>query len=246
MVRLVVLGCSGGYPAPNRACSGYLVETARSRMWLDAGSGTLSRLFARCSLADVDAVWLTHLHPDHWTDLPLAIHALAIGASQVEEAIVIYGPEGWASAIGVDLRWQGPGDDDLYHERALHDDLVASVGDFTVRSVAVEHGVEAYGLRVEAEGRSLAYSGDSAPCEALVRLAKNVDLFLCAAGTMTSSPIHPNPRQAGELATAAGARHLVLTHLAPGSDAAEALALAASAYAGPLSLAVEGSEFELQ
>ena len=109
MVRLVVLGCSGGYPAPNRACSGYLVETARSRIWLDAGSGTLSRLFARCSLADVDAVWLTHLHPDHWTDLPLAIHALAIGASRVEEAIAIYGPEGWASPSALTSDGKGLG-----------------------------------------------------------------------------------------------------------------------------------------
>jgi hypothetical protein len=139
----------------------------------------------------------------------------------------------------------GPAMNVLYDERTLHDGLVATVHDFTVRSAAVEHGIEAYGLRIEAEGSSLAYSGDSAPCEALLRIAENVDLFLCAAGTMTSSTIHPNPRQAGELATAAGARHLVLTHLAPGSDEAEALALAASAYAGPLSLAVEGAQFEL-
>jgi ribonuclease BN (tRNA processing enzyme) len=246
VLRLVVLGCSGGYPGPNRACSAYLVETARSRMWLDAGSGTLSRLFAHCSLADIDAVWLTHLHPDHWTDLPLAIHALAIGETPPQEAIAVYGPKGWASAVGVDLCWKRSGDERLYDERTLHDGLVATVHDVTVRTAAVEHGIEAYGLRIEVEGRSLAYSGDSAPCEALLRIAKNVDLFLCAAGTMTSSTIHPNPRQAGELATAAGARHLVLTHLPPGSDGAKALALAASAYAGPLSLAVEGAQFELR
>jgi ribonuclease BN (tRNA processing enzyme) len=242
-MRLVVLGCSGGYPEANRACSGYLIEAAGRRLWLDAGSGTLARLLARCSLADVDATWLTHLHPDHWTDLPLAIHAIAVGAADRREPLPVYGPRGWAGAVGVDLHWHAPDYAPLYTERHLSDGLVIRVGDVTVRSVAVEHGIETYALRIEAEGASFAYSADSAPCEALIQLAHGVNLFLCAAGTMATSAIHPNPRQAGEMAAAAGVERLLLTHLRPGTDRKQALAMAQAAFAGQIELANEGSEY---
>ena len=244
-MRLVVLGCSGGYPEPNRACSGYLVEAAGRRLWLDAGSGTLARLLARCSLADVDAVWLTHLHPDHWTDLPLAIHAIAVGAADRPQPLPVYGPRGWAAAVGVDLHWHGDEYVPLYDERELADGLATQVGDVSVRSAAVEHGIETYGLRVEADGASLAYSADSAPCDALVELARGADVFVCAAGTMTTSAIHPNPRQAGEMATVAGAKRLLLTHLPPGADREHALALAQATFAGAVEIAEEGAEHEI-
>jgi ribonuclease BN (tRNA processing enzyme) len=242
-VRFVVLGCSGGYPEPNRACSGYLVEAGGRRLWLDAGSGTLARLLARCSLADIDAVWLTHLHPDHWTDLPLAIHALAVGAAHRGEPLPVYGVRGWSRAIGVDLHWH---DDDyapLYAQRELVDQVIVQVGAVTIRSASVEHGVETYALRVDADGASLVYSGDSAPCQALVDLAQGVDLFVCAAGTMTSSAIHPNPRQAGEMAAAAGVAQLLLTHLRPGADREQARAMAREAFSGTIEVASEGAEY---
>jgi ribonuclease BN (tRNA processing enzyme) len=244
-MRLVVLGCSGGYPEPNRACSGYLAEAGGRRLWLDAGSGTLARLLARCSLAEVDGVWLTHLHPDHWTDLPLAIHALAVGAADRAKPLPVYGPHGWASAIGVDLHWHAEDYAPLYDEHELADELVVRFGYVGVRCVAVEHGIETYALRVEGDGASLVYSGDSAPCDALVDLARDADLFVCAAGTMTSSAIHPNPRQAGEMAAAAGVKRLLLTHLRPGADREEASAMAREAFAGDVDLASEGAAYEV-
>jgi ribonuclease BN (tRNA processing enzyme) len=244
-MRLVVLGCSGGYPAPNRACSGYLVEASGRRLWLDAGSGTLARLLARRSLAEIDAVWLTHLHPDHWTDLPLAIHALAVGAAERSEPLPVHGPRDWAAAVGVDLHSRAETYSPLYEERVLSDGLEVQIGEVRVRSAAVVHGIETYALRVEANGVSLVYSADSAPCEEMVELARAADLFLCAAGTMTSSPIHPNPRQAGEMAAAAGVRRLLLTHLRPGADPDEAVTMARAAFSGPIGVASEGAEYEL-
>jgi ribonuclease BN (tRNA processing enzyme) len=244
-MRLVVLGCSGGYPEPNSACSGYLVEAAGRQLWLDAGSGTLARLLARCSLADIDSIWLTHLHPDHWTDLPLAVHAIAVGAAERSRPLPVYGPRGWTGAVALDLYWRGDDGAPVYEECELADALVVRIGEVTVRTAAVEHGIETYALRVEAAGVSLAYSGDSAPCDALVELSRGVDLFLCAAGTMTTSPIHANPRQAGEMAAAAGAKRLLLTHLRPGVDRAQAAAMARAAFAGEIEVASEGADYDL-
>jgi ribonuclease BN (tRNA processing enzyme) len=244
-VRLVVLGCSGGYPEPNRACSGYLVEAAGRRIWVDAGSGTLARMLAHCSLAEVDSAYLTHLHPDHWTDLPLAVHAIAVGAAERTEPLPVYGPHGWAKAVGVDLYWRGDDDVPIYEARELSDGLVIRRGETTIRTSAVVHGIETYAVRVEADGASLVYSADSAPCQALVDLARGADLFVCAAGTATASAILANPRQAGEMAAAAQARRLLLTHLPPGADHGHAEEAARTAFSGAVRAASEGAQYEV-
>src|SRR5436190_1050757 len=68
-MELRVLGCAGGWPAAGRACSGYLAGDGRTRVWLDAGAGTLAELVRHTALAGVDALWISHLHPDHCADL---------------------------------------------------------------------------------------------------------------------------------------------------------------------------------
>jgi hypothetical protein len=70
-------------PGAESSLLGLLIEAANSRLWLDAG-----------------------LHPDHWTDLPLAVHAIAVGAAERERPLPIYGPTGWADAVGLNLHWQ--------------------------------------------------------------------------------------------------------------------------------------------
>jgi ribonuclease BN (tRNA processing enzyme) len=245
-VRLVVLGCCGGYPGPNRACSGYLVEEGSSRLWVDAGSGTLARLLGYCSLADLNSAWLTHLHPDHWTDIPLAIHALALGAAERTTPLRIYGPSSWAGALGEPVRWRLDDPDPVFEPHALSDGTVVDLGELVVEAIAVEHGLETYALRISGPGMTLAYSADSAPCEALVRVARDADLFLCEAGTTAhSSALHLNAGQAGEIATAAGVRRLVLTHLRPGDAPEQAERLAAATYGGALEVATEGAEIEI-
>lgn len=67
--RLTVLGCDGGYPGPGGAASGYLVEAAGVSLWLDAGPGTFAALQVVTDPARVDAIVLSHEHPDHWSDV---------------------------------------------------------------------------------------------------------------------------------------------------------------------------------
>ncbi|HEV2369108.1 MAG TPA: MBL fold metallo-hydrolase, partial [Acidimicrobiales bacterium] len=68
-LRLTVLGCSGSYPGPGQACSGYLVRHGATTVWLDAGSGTLANLQLHVALGEIDAIVLSHEHPDHWSDV---------------------------------------------------------------------------------------------------------------------------------------------------------------------------------
>jgi ribonuclease BN (tRNA processing enzyme) len=66
-LSLTVLGCSGSYPGKGEACSSYLVRSGSTTVWLDAGSGSMANLQQHVGLDAVDAVVLTHEHPDHWT-----------------------------------------------------------------------------------------------------------------------------------------------------------------------------------
>ena len=68
-MRLTVLGCSGSYPGPECACSGYLVQGGGVNVLLDLGPGCLANLQRHLAVTDIDAVVLSHSHPDHWVDL---------------------------------------------------------------------------------------------------------------------------------------------------------------------------------
>jgi ribonuclease BN (tRNA processing enzyme) len=245
-VRLVVLGCSGGYPGPGRACSGYLLETGDRRFWIDAGSGTLAQLHRHCTLPDLDAILITHLHADHWTDLPLAVHTLGFMHADAEP-LPVFGPPGFVDACGVTLRWRLEGDQPAFEPRELHDGLRADVAGAEITPLRVEHGdLETYGLRIVAEGLTFAYSADARACDALVTLARNADLFLCEAGTMDeSSTMHLNPAQAAGYAAAAGARGLALTHLPPGEDERRVEELARTAFDGRLWIARDGLSIDV-
>ncbi|MBN2622032.1 MAG: MBL fold metallo-hydrolase, partial [Acidimicrobiales bacterium] len=75
-LTVTVLGSSGTYAGPGEACSGYLVRSPGATVVVDLGSGTLANLQHHVELGAVDAVVLTHEHPDHWLDLPLLRNAL--------------------------------------------------------------------------------------------------------------------------------------------------------------------------
>jgi ribonuclease BN (tRNA processing enzyme) len=124
-----------------------------------------------------------------------------------------------------------------------------TVGPFTITASEVVHPVTAYAMRIEADGRTLTYSGDTGTCPALVGSARDADLFLCEAsfvhGRENPPGLHLTGVEAGQMATEAGARRLMLTHVPPWHDAEEMFREASSAYDGPLELAVPGKTYEV-
>ena len=90
-----VLGSSGGWPGPGRPCSGYLLTEGPTRVLLDAGAGTLAELLCHRTVAELDAIWISHLHPDHCSDLGLVRNLLAYGPAPAAGPLVVFGPPGW-------------------------------------------------------------------------------------------------------------------------------------------------------
>ena len=77
-MRLTVLGGCGGWPAAGLACSGYLVEHDGFRLLIDPGYAIVPRLLEVADAADVDAVLVSHGHPDHCADLNPLLRARAM------------------------------------------------------------------------------------------------------------------------------------------------------------------------
>ena len=122
-------------------------------------------------------------------------------------------------------------------------------GPFRVTVRQVVHPVTAYALRVEAGGRTLAYSGDSGVCPGLEDTARNADLFLCEASFMEGAPnppdLHLTGAEAGRTATEAGSHRLLLTHIPPWHDPDKVLAEAVGTYDGPVELARPGTTYDV-
>jgi len=74
-MKLTVLGCQGPYPGPNGACSGYLIEDDGNRILLDCGNGVLGKLQALYYLHEIDSIFISHLHSDHYGDIQVLKYA---------------------------------------------------------------------------------------------------------------------------------------------------------------------------
>jgi ribonuclease BN (tRNA processing enzyme) len=246
-VKLTVLGCAGSFPSADSPCSSYLVEADGFRLVVDLGNGALGALQRYSELYGVDAVLLSHLHPDHWIDLLQYLVARKYARHRKLPVLPVYGPAGLPDRMAAAYGEADPSAGVF----SLHRISAGTVhiGPFTVTFGLVNHPVEAYGMRIEHDGRVLTYSGDTGPCEALVELANDADALLCEAsfleGVGNVANLHLTGRQAGEHAEVAGARRLLLTHLVEAwGDERRTLEEARSSYSGPVEVVRSGSHYE--
>lgn len=248
-MRLTVLGCSGTFPGPASPCSGYLLEHDGYRLVIDLGAGALGQLQRHIGLLEVDAVYVSHLHADHCIDLVAYSYARRFHPAGIPPVLPVYGPVGTRRRI-FDSYEAPPshGLEDVYDFREVAPGT-RELGPFTVTAARVNHPIECHGLRIEAGSRALAYSGDTGESEALIGLARDVDVFLCEASWASAADnppdIHLSGRQAGEHAAQAGARRLLLTHVVPWADAETILAEAAHSFPGPTDLARCGVAYDV-
>ncbi|WP_150245054.1 MBL fold metallo-hydrolase [Nocardiopsis quinghaiensis] len=243
-MRLTIIGSSGSFPGPDSPASCYMLEADGYRLLLDMGNGALGALQRHVDIYSVDAVYLSHLHADHCFDLCSYWVARKFHPGGAKSRIPVYGPKGVAhrvsEAYGLD---PDPGMTEVFD---FHELVPGGfrIGPFSVRVDYVNHPVEAFGIRLEHGGTSMAYSGDTGVCDSLVDLATDTDLFLCEAAFQNHrehpKDMHLTGSEAGEHASRARARSLLLTHLVPWNDDDVTLTEARSTYGGPIDLARSG------
>lgn len=192
---LSVLGTCGAWPEAGRAASGLLVEADGFRVVLDLGYGTLPRLLAHCAADEVDAVVITHGHPDHCADLSALGRALTFGGSRAGGSRARGGRAGRTPLYcpdGVLERVQAmePSEDlrEVFDPHPLPGNH--EVGPFRLDGLLLPHHVPHAGVRLTASGLVLAYSGDAGPDRRLGELAAGADLFV-AGGTLQGADRNP-------------------------------------------------------
>ncbi|MCU1449104.1 MAG: metal-dependent hydrolase, beta-lactamase superfamily [Acidimicrobiales bacterium] len=239
-LTLTVLGCSGTYASPGGACSGYLVGDGATTVWVDAGSGTLANLQHHVPLDGVDAVVLSHEHPDHWADLEGFYNVCRFVTGR--EGMPVYAPAG--------VKTHTYNEDEspylVWHD--VTDGSRVAVGGLDFTFSRTDHGPETLAMRVDAGGRSLGYSADTGPAWSLAALGSGLDVALCEATFLQDQEgvaQHLSARQAGESARAAGTGRLLLTHLWPTVDPEQSRAEASDAYGDPVQTAATNETYEI-
>lgn len=231
MSQLRIIGCSGSFPGPDSPASCYLIETEyqgrQFRLLLDLGSGALGNLQNHVSLDSIDAVALSHLHPDHCLDL-CGFYVVRKYHPQGPMGVVdVFGPQGTreyiARAYGLE-----PGEtmDEQFAFHEWHTVTDASgrmrIGPLEIELIRVNHPVEAYAMAVTIDDHRFVYTGDTGWSQALVEFCRGADVLLAEASfseTMTNpEDLHMTGRQAGILASQAGVGRLLLTHIPPWHD----------------------------
>lgn len=218
-MKLTVLGCWAPYPAPNQACSGYLLEAAGKRILIDLGHGAFGKLGAICDLRQVSAVFISHLHPDHCADLCCLRHWV-LGARRQGEKVCLplYTPCEPEDKFQVLADFGDAFDIHIIGTESLSTLDIAGMKCEIFRTV---HPVPTCGLSVEEEGKKFVYTSDTAWKDTLVDFCSRSDLLLCEASLSEADSHlaekgHLTVAQAGRLASEAAAGKLILTHFWPG------------------------------
>ncbi|MDN5797691.1 MAG: MBL fold metallo-hydrolase [Intrasporangium sp.] len=253
---VTIVGCSGSFAGPESPASSYLVQCEhQGRTWsivLDLGNGALGALQRHIRPYEVDAVLLSHLHVDHYVDLcGLYVMMKYVPGGPGRDVLPTWGPAGTGEHLA---RVYGSVDvENVFGVFAFHDlsdGAIFRIGPFTVTALRVRHPVEAYGFRVEAEGRTLAYTGDTDLCEALTPLMTGADLVLADAafveGRDAVQGIHLTGRRAAQAAVrAGGVRRLMLTHIPAWNDPEQCREQAQQVWSGPVEVAKPGATYQL-
>jgi hypothetical protein len=195
-MRLTILGSAGTYPVAGRPGSGYLIDHEGTRVWCDAGPGTLMAL--PVDVAELDAIFVSHRHPDHCLDVIIAAHVFAFGP-RPRFGVPLYGP---ASALEALVGFVDGGRiNEVYDLRPLSDGDRIEIGSLDVEVATSDHSVPTFASRWQSEHRSLCYSADTGPAGDWMRLAKGPICF-CARPPIKASrewrsipTISPPPRR---------------------------------------------------
>jgi ribonuclease BN (tRNA processing enzyme) len=237
-VELTVLGCSGSFGGRRgNACSGYLLQSGDTSIWIDCGNGTFGHLQEHLEMEKLTAVVLTHGHPDHCVDI-YGLHVmLRYGLGR--EHVPVYAPEGLEKFLlslvsdwGNTFDWCVVGDGDT-----------AAVGDIDLKFSRTDHPPPTYAVEATHDGRRLIYTADTGPDWTVGAFDPGADVVLSEATYLDAhipAPIHLSAKQAGTAAREAGAERLILTHLWPMIDRLEAAAEGADAFGSGVTLASQG------
>ena len=252
-VRALQLDVVGAGPAytdrPGATGAAYLVRHGSTAIVLDLGQGSFPRLAGAIEPSSLDAVVISHLHPDHFIDLVALRHYLHWEFKPGRRVRVI-------APAGLSPRMDALHDTPGFTAAALDVDDVTvgmtTVGDVTVEARRVTHTGDSHAYRVaraDGAGPGLVYTGDCGRAEDLDALIQAGDTLLSEVsfgpGPVPPGGPHLDGSAVGQLADRTRVAAVLLTHLQMGYDDAETIDAVRDAYAGPVTLVAPGDRFTI-
>ncbi len=248
-MKLIVLGSGTCVPSLRRNAPGYYLEAKGVQVLVDCGSGTLLQLErAGRSYKDIDAVFITHTHPDHFADLMPLIQALLATPNYKREK---------------DFSIVGPPDFLLYYQKAIASVLgspedfsikLIDVGDmpdfgpFHVLTAKTDHSADSIAYKFEHEDTSIVFTGDADYDQGIIALAQNADILITDCSFPNSMKVrgHLTAGECGSIAKSAGVKKLLLSHLYPSSTPeTDRIGESKEVFEGEVILAKDLMEFDL-
>lgn len=249
-MRLTVVGSAASYAGAGEACAGHLIEGGGATVLFDCGNGVLANLAKIRDPLDIDAVFVTHYHPDHYVDLFAYQSLLRYAPDGPAPAIDVYLPEGLPARMKCLLSPRGCTElDEAFRFHPLRSGEEIAVNGLRVTPIAVDHTEPTFALRAEADGVLLAYTADSAPGEQVAAAVAGADFVLSEATLperYAGVAPHMTATEAGRLARDAGAVDLVMVHVWPTNDREQMELLASAAFERPARAAREFDTYEVR
>jgi ribonuclease BN (tRNA processing enzyme) len=253
-LTLTVLGGSPAWPNPRQGSSGYLVEGGEACLLLDCGWGIGAELRAMDGASPLTDIVITHFHPDHWFDLVPIHYAYRYGDWGKLPHPRLHLPPGGRRALDTCASAWGSSVEsfDCAFEIAEYEpEAELDAGGLVVRFAPSLHYTPSFSVEVRSgDGARIAYSGDTAPTERLVRFAAGADLFVCEASLReavgdSDERGHMDADEAGAAAADAGVGRLLLTHVPLEVGREAVVERARKRYGGPIDVAVPGLRIDV-
>jgi ribonuclease BN (tRNA processing enzyme) len=219
------------------------------RVLLDCGNGVVSNLARIEDPTALDAIFVTHNHPDHYADIYVLQAALRYAPDGPRAPIPLYTPPGLPERMKLLLSERGGrAFDEAFVAMPIVAGEVIEIGELRITPFEVVHTAPTFALRAEYGGTSLLYTADTAPGPHAVTAASHVDLLLAEATLpeeFAGQAPHMTASEAGALARDAGARALALVHVWPTNDRDVMAHDAGVAFGGPVIVAEEFDVFDI-
>jgi ribonuclease BN (tRNA processing enzyme) len=247
-MRLTILGSGTCVPSGERNSSGYYVDAGECRIRLDCGAGTVHAM-ARYGLPwdTLTHQVITHFHIDHAGELPALLFAFKYGRATPRSAkLEMVGPKGLEALVRSFA--------DLYKMKLLEQEFPLEFrevdpgdsldlgGGVRLRTAKTPHTPESMAVRVEYEGKSVCYTGDTSPSPDLVELFRGADVVVaeCSFVDDNRGTAHLVADDVSSLAREAGVAHLVATHSYFDPDAEHLANRLARGFSGRITIARDG------
>ena len=251
-MKLTILGSGVLIPFPGRGNSGYFLQTREHNILIDGGSGTIRRVADfGLNYRSIDAIFYTHMHPDHTFDLiPLLLawkHDLSVEKPRILKIIC---PKGFTAYFNklMDIYGEWVMDENVFINLQEVEREEVAIGNLTVTCGRTEHTDHSVTYRFsEKGGGSLFYSGDTDVCDELIDSGKRAHTVLleCSFPDEMKKEGHLTPSECGKIASDMGCNRLLLTHFSPELVNSDIITTVQETFKGETILAVDGMKINI-